>query len=253
MLEVSRGTAYGLGFSQMAVTLGVVLFFPPVDVDVYLVQASVNTTLGGLGLNLGKEVFIGTKVFMALPTLACSLLAVCFSTITYQTYELGLAGQDYIPDVIEGAGMWNLVFWMYCLFAHALVTFIVADPADVFGATSATMFMTYFLYRVCYPKPGGTSLNLTQENLNILGYALGVAQMAYQVTDTRQNGGYVVMTVLVLDYFLGLGHTYDRQATLDTIANCRMFYVCAGTLSAAFLYAVSGPEGMQGVGTVLMR
>lgn len=240
MLEVSRGTAYGVGFSQVAVTLGVILFFPPVDVDVYLVRNHINITTSGLSLDPVKDTE-ATKLFLAMPVLLCSLLGACFTSMTYQAYESGMAGQDYVPEALDGAAMWNLCFWLFCFLAHALVVFVVDDPVDVFGAVSATSFMVYFLYRACYPK-AGHSLNLTQENLNILGYALGVMQMAYQLTDTRRNGGYVVMLVLILDYFLGLGHTYDRQASIDTIANCRLFYVCAASLSLSLLYALSGPE-----------
>ena len=85
----------------------------------------------------------------------------------------------------------------------------------------------------------GHQLQLTQENVNILGYFLGLLQTSYQITDTRDNGATVIMIVVVLDYFLGVGHTYDQQATIDTVANCRLFYVCAGSIALAFLYAFS--------------
>jgi hypothetical protein len=62
--------------------------------------------------------------------------------------------------------------------------------------------------------------------------------MAYQLTDTRGNGATIIMLLVVLDYFLGVGHTYDRQATLDTVANCRLFYVCVASVSLACLYAL---------------
>lgn len=240
MLDVSRGTAYGVGFSQVAVTMGVVLFFPPVDVDVYIVKGRINMTSGWLSIDRRDDVE-ASKLFMGLPTLMCSLVGAGFASLTYQAYESGLAGQDYNPDALDGVGVWNIVFWLHCFLSHALVVFIVTDPSDAFGAVSATMFMVYFLYRSCYPRAGG-SLNITRENLNILGYALGVAQMGYQVTDIRPYGGYVVMLVLVLDYFLGLGHTYDREATLETVANCRLFYICTVSLCIAFLYAMSGEE-----------
>lgn len=240
MLEVTRGTAYGVGFSQVALTLGVILFFPPVDVDVYIVRNHINFNSSGLTLDPAKDTE-ASKLFLAMPVLVCSLLGACFASMTYQAYESGMAGQDYVPEALDGVGMWNLGFWLFCFLAHAIVVLVVGDPVDAFGALSATSFMVYFLYRACYPKAGHT-LNLTQENLNILGYALGVMQTAYQLTDTRRNGAYIVMMVLILDYFLGLGHTYDRQATIDTIANCRLFYVCASSLFLALLYALSGPE-----------
>ena len=74
-----------------------------------------------------------------------------------------------------------------------------------------------------------------QENLNILGYSLGVLVAAYsaQPGSARLTALFVAV---VLDYFLGVGHTWDRQATLDTITNCRMFYVCATSMCMAALY-----------------
>jgi hypothetical protein len=236
MLELSRGTAYGLAFSQVAITLGVILFFPPVDVEVFFIQGHINITARTLEIDPSTDLK-GSRIFMAMPTLLCSLLAAGFAAVTLQSYEQGFAGQDYQPDVLEQSGMWNIIFWVHCLLAHAVAMFIISDPVNIFGAVSATCFMVYFLYRACYPK--GSTLNLTQENINILFYCLGILQMAYQLTDTRQNGAYVIMTVVILDYFLGLGHTYDRQATLDTVANCRLFYICIVSLSLAFLYGMS--------------
>jgi hypothetical protein len=101
-------------------------------------------------------------------------------------------------------------------------------------------------YQAIYHKtsacvPRSHNVNLMQENLNLLGYSLGVLQLATQVTDTRGNGATAVMLVVVVDYFLGVGHTYDRQTTIDTVSNCLLFYICAGTLGLALLYALSEP------------
>ena len=237
MLEVSRGTAYGVGFSQCAVTLGVILFFPPVDVDVYIVRVHINITERTMLFDSPDDVR-GERLFMAMPVLLCSFLTASFTTITSNGYDAGFAGQDYSPDALEEASMWNLVFWLHCLLAHFIVIFIISDPVDIFGSIASATFMTFFLYRVCYPK--GHSLSLTKENMNVLGYSLGLLLSVYQITAVRDNGVYVIASMVVLDYFLGLGHTYDRQATLDTVANCRLFYICAVSLSLAFLYAISG-------------
>lgn len=237
MVDVSRGTAYGVGFSQCAVMLGVILFFPPVDVDVYLFRVHLNITSRTVVVDPGKDVE-GERFFMAMPMLLCSLMAAGFSAMTYNAYEAGFGGHDYVPEALEEASMWNLVFWMHCLLVHGIVVFVISDPVDVFGAVSATSFMVFFLHRVCFPK--GQSVSLIRENLNILGYSFGILLAAYQITGTRDNGSYVIAMVVVFDYFLGFGHTYDRQATLDTVANCRLFYVCAVSLSLALLYAMSG-------------
>lgn len=234
-MDLSRGTAYGVCLSQCALTLAVILFCPRVDVDVYIVQGHINTTTRGLAVNPSND-FKGLRVFMAMPLMLSSMMAAFFSTVTYRAYEQGFADHDFQQDVMNEVGLWDLMFWVYCALAHAIVIFIISDPVDIFGALSATSFMVYFLYRACAPK--GQNLNLTQENVNILFYCLGVSQMAYQLTDTRGNGATVVMLVVVLDYFLGVGHTYDRLATLDTIANCRLFYVCVASISLACLYAL---------------
>lgn len=239
MLEASRGTAYGLGLSQCAITLGIVLFFPAVDVDVFVARASLAGNHSVIALTP-----VATQAGMAMPVAGASLLAGVFATVTYKVHEQSLSGQDFQPDVVEQMGLWDALFWAYCLLAHGIVCVIVCDPVDAFGAVSATAFMTYFLLRACYPK--SQQINLTQENLNILGYGLGVLQAALQLTTTRANGMSGLMAMVVLDYFLGVGHTYDRQATIDTVSNCRLFYICAGTVGTAILYAVSGPENGPG-------
>lgn len=238
-MEASRGTAYGLGLSQCAITLGIVLFSPSVEVDVFVPHASLDANL--TSVRLGSA---AARVHMGVPVCAASILAALFATVSYKADEHSLAGQDFQPEVIEQMGMWDTLFWTYCLLAHGLVVLLVCDPVDAFGALSATAFMGYFLFRSCYPK--GQSINLTQENLNILGYGLGVLQVVLQLTSTRRNGMYAVMLMVVLDYFMGIGHTYDRQATIGTVSNCRLFYICAGTVGTALLYAMSGPEGAGG-------
>lgn len=245
-MEVSRGTAYGIGLAQVAVTLGVLLFFPGVEVHLYLVHANVNTTLGG-----GTQVVVVghagagapevIRAHMGMPVLLASALAAVFSTVTYRTYESGIAGQDFQQEVLDQIPMWDLLFWVYLMLVHAVAVLVVADPVDIFGLAVSTCFMTYFLHRACAPK--SQVLNLTQENLNIVGYCLGVLMTAYQFTSLRPHAATALMLLVVLDYFLGIGHTYDRQATIDTVANCRLFYICVGTLGTALLYAVCQPGG----------
>jgi hypothetical protein len=248
MMEVTRGTAYGVALSQVAVTIGVILFSPGVDVDIVLTRVHLNLTAPSPVLAGGTEVR-AIHLSMGFPILLASVLAAMFSTVTYQTHQTGISDQDYQPDVMDQAPMWDLLFWAYVVLAHAIVVLIVDDPADLYGCIAATCFMAYFLRRACAPK--GQSVNLTRENLNLLGYSAGILMAAYQMTGTRGYGSYVLTLVVVLDYFLGLGHTYDCQATIDTISNCRLFYICIGTLGTATMYALcgahdSGAHGMMG-------
>ena len=236
-MEASRGTAYGLGLSQCAITLGCVLFFPALEVDVYTPRlATVNHTAAHGLTALTSSAF---RVHMGMPVVGASLLAAVFAVVTYKAHEQDLSGQDFQPDVMDQMGMWDLLFWAYGLLAHGIVVLTVCDPVDAYGAVACTAFMSHFLFKACYPKP--QNVNLTQENLNILGYCLGLLLFVNQVR--RDNGSSVVMVVVVVDYFLGVGHTYDRHTTIDTVSNCRLFYVCAGTVGTAVLYALCDSGG----------
>lgn len=233
-MEVSRGAAYGLGLSQFAIAIGIVIFSPPVKVDVYMPRAYYLNATGGSFLYRTDK----AKVHMGLPVTSTSFLAAIFSMVTCKVVEQGMTGQDYQQDVLDQMGMWDTLFWIFCMAAHGIVIVMVCSPVDVFGLVSATAFMSFFVYRMCAPK--SQTMNLTQENLNLLGYGLGVLQAAYQITDVRANGVTILMLITALDYCLGHGHTYDRQATIETVSNCRIFYICAGAIGCSVLYATGG-------------
>jgi hypothetical protein len=219
----------------------VLLFCPGVRVQLFFAHAKINGTYGVvLNPENALETYSG---HLGMPIMLGSALVAVFATVTYRTYETGISGQDYVLDVLEQISMWDLLFWVYLLLLHIIAVLVVADPVDAYGLMASSSFMTYFLHRACSPK--GPLLSLTQENLNLVGYCFGVLITAYQITDTHANSAAVIMLLVVIDYFLGVGHTYDKQATIDTVANCRLFYVCAGTLSTAFAYAAS-----QGGGTL---
>ena len=44
------------------------------------------------------------------------------------------------------------------------------------------------------------------------------------------------MVMCLLDYMLGVGHTWDAAPGMDTITNCRLFWVCSTSLCLAGLY-----------------
>lgn len=232
-MEVSRGLAYGLGLSQGLVILGVVLFMPSPQLLVYVVQASAENGTVFLG---GPQAVVSNHIGPGVPMLQLALVGAIFSTVTYRMREEGITGIDFTQDALDQIGMWDLLFWVHCLGVHCLVFALVATPINVFGWIAATCFTAYFLCRVCAPKPSAP--NMTQENLNILGYFMGMAMAGYQIPPrTQGDGATVLMSLLVLDYFLGIGHTWDRQATIDTVTNCRLFYMCCSSFGLALFYS----------------
>ena len=205
MIEISRGTAYGFGLSQVAITLGFLLYFPAIHIKSYTVIASViNNTLS----TTPNE----TTINLGVPIMVMSIIAAIFSTSTYQLNEQGIGTQDYQSDVMDQIGFWDLLFWVYCMIGHFICIAILINPGVIFGCISSTCFMVYFLYRSCAPKP--QNINLTQENLNLLGYGMGILQVAYQIQVNSSNRLLTLGLIVMLDYFLGIGHTWDKQATV---------------------------------------
>ena len=233
-----KGTVFGFCFSQCAVTLGIVLFFPPVHVEVFtVVETFMNDTLV---LPRGDAVTV-TTINMGIPVLIASFMAACFASVTYNTHDNGISGLDFHDDTVEQAGVWDLVFWVYCLVMHLDLVLMFTNPSDLFGVLASTSFMVYFLYRACAPK--SQVVNLTRENLNLVGYCLGITFMAVQIPSSHGQVTTLVMLMVVLDYFLGIGHTWDRQATLETVTNCRLFYVCCGCVFLMIMYCTWEAKG----------
>jgi len=107
LMDVSRGTAYGLGLSQVAITLGIVLYFPAVRVSSFSmsVMDTGNHTSNG---ELVLESLQSHHYVMGLPMLACSFLAAMFTTNTLQLFdnegETGMQARPALVCVLTSLG-----------------------------------------------------------------------------------------------------------------------------------------------------
>ena len=105
-VDVSRGTAYGLSLSQMAVSFGSVLFFPAVHVQLYFPAAeAVNGTLAGDGHLLLPHVWgLGLGPLQLL----FSAWVVWFSFLTMNLQDKNLLSScDYNQEAVESLGFWD--------------------------------------------------------------------------------------------------------------------------------------------------
>lgn len=105
--DISRGTAYGLSLSQMALALGCALFFPQVRVQVFAAQPVVgNGTLAGEdGLGLAFVAHVG----LTLPLLVSAAGTLWFSWATMALSEQGALDHDYLRESIEATGAWEFM------------------------------------------------------------------------------------------------------------------------------------------------
>lgn len=224
--EASKGTAYGVCFSQFLLMFGVVLYSPPVEVYTYKAQVfTVNETLYCSDLN--KSTFD-----MSVPFLLSSAIIIIFCTNTMSMAEKGLSEYEYGEQVVDEAAVWNSSFCLYIYVSHMLLCVLTSSPGDVFQVFMAGVFMSFFLIRACEPKEGTT---FVKENTNLLGYALGVGLVWVSCSVPKRL--YFFAAFVVIDYFLGVGHLWECPVMLNTVMNCRMCYVCASSMGLAFIYA----------------
>ena len=107
-VEVSRGTAYGLSLSQMALSLGCVLFFPAVRVQVFAPQvAVVNGTLAPEGGLAPSEVVL---LGVGAPLLVSAGCTMWFSGVTLRLHEHGALSSYYQRESLEATGIWDAMW-----------------------------------------------------------------------------------------------------------------------------------------------
>ena len=98
--------------------------------------------------------------------------------------------------------------------------------------------MVYFSMRTCAPPTAGNNTQ-THGNLNVLCYMAGVFIVLHNAPGGIASPRAACLCVLVwVDGALGFGHTWDREASMDTITNCRLFYVCTVSLGLCLMYGM---------------
>ena len=237
MIILTRGTAFALCLSQAAVMIGVIYLYPPVEIEIFTLHPAIaNGTLNPHATLTNPQSLSILTASLSLPFLIVSALTAIFSTTTAGLAERGILqdNNQYTYETLLETGLWDLIFWLHCAFAHALIILIIMSPADAYAAALASILIIYFLCRLCQPRY--TQLNMTQENLNLIGYWAGLLIALYNLPDTHTARLACVLVMCLLDYMLGVGHTWDASPTMDVITNCRLFWVCSASFCMAGLY-----------------
>ena len=223
-IDVSRGTAYGLSVSQLFIAIACIMFSPKKEVSIYIIESPQNIT--------GEVKIHSTDIHVQMYFACVSALALFYA---FQTVNHGPDEStnmiDYNFDFIQENVMWNAMFWFYVCASHLLVFTIILHVAELYLLLLSTLITTYCLYHACLPRDN--NISITRENLFIAGYILGVVL----VFNSSQRSE-LLLWVVVLDYFMGIGHTWDKNATVDTVTNCRLFYTCCQSLLLCVYYVI---------------
>jgi hypothetical protein len=239
MLECgdSSGGAFLVGTVQLIATALILFVYPPVETTLYTYTPSlVNQTLSGKGHEHG------TTVHLALPCMTASLLTALFASMTTQGAQAGLISEanQYGTESPQDLGPWDVTFWATACITHAVAVAAITSPGGIFAFSLSLCLLMHALYGLCAPPPQAQN---SYERARPIGLHFGVVEylagmiVAFNQVPTQYPNRYIVLGIMgMFDYFLCVGHTWDRAPTTLTIANCRLCYVAAVTLASVSMY-----------------
>lgn len=159
-----------------------------------------------------------------------SVLAFFFAiqTMSSTEHEM-LATMDYSLENMEKNMLWDAIFWIYVFGSHLLTIGITLNICDVYLLIFSVLTLHYCLYKGCLPKQ--EVMNLTKQNLYFLGY---IAALTLAYNNSQQPA--LLLWIVIFDYIMAVGHTWDTNISMDTIINCRLFYICCQSLLLCVYY-----------------
>ena len=238
----SESAVYALGVCQVAVMFAVILAYPLASVQIFVYSPCVSN--GTLTHACGST--HSTRVALALPCMTLSVAASAFVSSTFSLAERGAIseGVPYSAEAMSQTGLWNALFWFLVAGAHAVVVAAACSPGDAFAVAGATFLMVSFLAKLCAcpdsadagDHGAAANMGVTVANASILGYMAGAGVAFYSIPAQYSNRFVLLFLLMVLDYFLGIGHLWDRAPDMKTAGNCRLFWACSSALCLAAMY-----------------
>lgn len=240
MLDCGRNSVYGLGILQLAIMGAMIVMYKPASVQMFVYLPCVSN--GTLTHACGDT--RATRLNLVLPSLAVSAAVAAFVSNTFSLQEARLVDEEaaFGAESMGQTGLWNALFWFIVAGAHAIAIAAACSPADLFAWALATYLCVSFLASICACQDCNTSdgvpnaSGISIANANVLGYMAGAGVAFYNVPSDYSNRLVIILLMIVLDYFLGIGHVWERTPFFWTVANCRLFWACSVGLCLAALY-----------------
>lgn len=236
-----RAAAYGLGLLQLVVMCAMILFYPAVSVQTFVHFPAVANGTAARDAPGATTVY---QVMLGLPCLAMSAAVSAFVSVTFSLTDTGeLDAGGYSAEALGGTGLWDALFWFAVACVHFVAVLAMATPGDAFAVGACTYLMIHFLQRVCAPVDA--EAGLSHNSVNVVGYLTGLLLALFCVPQGYGNRYTIAFVLGAVDYFLGIGHTWDRAPTMATVASCRLFWACSASLAVAALYGAWHDEVLR--------
>ena len=135
----------------------------------------------------------------------------------------------YTVEALEEVQMWDLNFWALVLLQHTCVVTFMCSPVDwYFLALTVTgiTLMLMLLSRLPLVPAGRSRENI----LMLIGGLLFI--MLYSAVRRNGHAGYFI-GLITMDMLVLIGHTFDADANMLVVGNCRLCY--AAGMSAMIL------------------
>ena len=128
------------------------------------------------------------------------------------------------------------MFWALVGVVHLLAVLCMDTPVDAYGLGLTWLFLSEYLMSLCQPIDPEAGRSFARSNLHVIGFVGGLVLALANVPTHATNRYAIFMVLCIFDYFLCIGHTWDVQTRIGTVANCRLCYACAAPLCLAALY-----------------
>ena len=224
---------YVLGIFQFFAMAYEVLTYPPLTSILFTYSASV-------GFNATRDVGVVHiySLDLGMPCLVVSLGVLVFVSVSIHLASDGLGDSlSYSDENLTSLGYWNALFWFDLLGIHLVWVATVCSLVDLFACLVGVYLLVHSLFVICRPVSDD---HLTmQTNSWIVAFVSGLVVVLY-CTPAQYPGRYVtILLIVILDYILVVGHTFDRSPTVQTVLNCRLCWTLSSCLCLAALYGSS--------------
>lgn len=224
--DLTRATGLGVCLSQLPALMFVMLYYREPHAVIYTVKISNSTTME---TRLSADEYGMSVIF-----LITSALCVIFSMMTSQLQEAQLIDNmvEFTDEIATQVHIWSAVLWGVAFFCRVCTISMLCSPVDLYFVLVVVLAHTYSLQLMCVPRVNGKRA----DNLSIILFMFVVGIVYVEMQSTHGLKLVFWTSQVIGDLLLMVGHSYDSQCNMETVANCRVFYCCFVSCLLILLY-----------------